>query len=117
MAYEVYQRTSFRVEDPALSLTPDGKIALNAPAVRLLREANVKFVLLLWDKNNRKVALKAAVKGDTNAYAVSGVGSHSATIRAKPFLRHVGWKGLKRTTLPATWHEKDKMFEVFLPKG
>ena len=70
MAYEVYQRTSFRVEDPALSLTPDGKIALNAPAVRLLREANVKFVLLLWDKNNRKVALKAAVKGDTNAYAV-----------------------------------------------
>ncbi len=74
--------------------------------------------LLLWDKNNRKVALKAAVKGDTNAYAVSiGVGSHSATIRAKPFLRHVGWKGLKRTMLPATWHEKDKMFEVFLPKG
>lgn len=117
MAYEVFQRTSFRVEDPALSLTPDGRIGLNAPAVRLLREANVKFVLLLWDKSNRKIALKAAVKSDTNAYAVSGMGSHSATIRARPFLRHVGWNGLKRITLPAMWREKDNMLEIIVPKG
>jgi len=73
--------------------------------------------LLLWDKTNNKVALKAAAKGDKNAYAVSIVkDSHSGSLRAKSFLDHIGWSAPKRTMLPATWNEKEKMFEITLPK-
>ena len=46
MAYEVFKRTGVRVEEPALSLVPDGRIALNAAAVRVLTQAGVKSVLL-----------------------------------------------------------------------
>lgn len=117
MAYELFARTSVRVEDPSLSLVPDGRIALNAAAVRILKEAGVKFVLLLWDKVSNKIALKAAPKTDKNSYAVSiGRDSHSGSLRAKSFLAHVGWSATKRTMLPATWDEKDKMFEITLPQ-
>ncbi len=117
MAYEVFKRTGVRVEEPALSLVPDGRIALNAAAVRVLTQAEVKSVLLLWDKTNNRVALKAAAKGDKNAYAVSIVrDSHSGSLRAKSFLGHIGWSAPKRTLLPATWSEKERMFEITLPQ-
>lgn len=116
MAYEVFKRTGARVEEPSLSLVPDGRIALNAAAVRVLVEAGVKSVLLLWDKVNNKLALKAAARGDKNTYAVSIVrDKYSGSLRAKAFLNHIGWSAPKRTMLPATWNEKEKMFEVMLP--
>ena len=117
MAYEVYKRTAVRVDEPSLSLVPDGRIAFNAAAVRILTEAGVKSVLLLWDKTNNKVALKATAKNERNSYAVSIVrDSHSGSLRAKSFLNHIGWRAPKRTMLPATWNEKDKMFEITLPQ-
>lgn len=117
MAYEVFKRTAVRVEEPSISLVPDGRMALNAAAVRILTRAAIKAVLLLWDKSNNKIALKAAAKGDKNAYAVSIVrDSHSGSLRAKSFLGHIGWSAPKRTLLPATWSEKEKMFEITLPQ-
>ena len=116
MAYEVFKRTAVRVEQPSLSLVPDGRIAFNAAAVRVLTGAGVKSVLLLWDKTSRKVALKAAAKGEKDCYAVSIVkGTYSGSLRAKSFLSHIGWSAPKRTMLPATWNEKEKMFEITLP--
>jgi hypothetical protein len=117
MAYEVYTRTAVRVEEPSLSLVPDGRIALNAAAVRILAEAGVKSVLLLWDSNNRRIALKATARGDKNAYAVSIVrDSHSGSLRAKSFLNHIGWSFSKRIMLPGIWNGKEMMLEVILPK-
>ena len=116
MAYEVFERSGTRVQQPALSLVPDGRIALNAAAVRVMAGAGIKIVLLLWDRTNYKLALKAAAKGDQNGYAVSIVpGSYSGSLRAKSFLSHIGWSAPKRTTLPATWNDVDKMLEVTLP--
>ncbi len=117
MAYEVFKRTGVRVEQPALSLTPDGRIALNAAATRVLIAAEVRAVLLLWDKQNRRVAIKSAPKGDKNAYAVSLVSDRRAgSLRAKTFLGYVGWSAPQRETLPATWNEKEKMLEITLPR-
>jgi hypothetical protein len=117
MAYEVFKRTAVRVEQPSLSLVPDGRIAFNAAAVRVLTGAGVKSVLLLWDKTSRKVALKAAAKGEKDCYAVSIVkGTYSGSLRAKSFLSHIGWSAPKRTMLPATWNEKEKMFAITLPR-
>ncbi|SRR6266851_4715720 len=116
MAYEVFRRTGVRVEAPTLSIVPDGRIAINAAAARILAEAGVKSALLLWDKANHKVAIKAAQKGDKNAYSVSlAPDSHSGHIRAKAFLSYIGWSAHQREMLPATWNEREKMFEITLP--
>lgn len=116
MAYEVFERTAVRVEDPTLAITPDGTIVFNAAASRILVGAGVKAVLLLWDKNTNKFAVKATSKGDRNAYAVSAVhGRPSRSLRAKLFLNYIGWGANRRESLPVTWNEKEKMLETILP--
>ena len=116
MAYELYERTGTRVEAPTLSITVDKRVVINAAAVRIFVQAGVKSVLLLWDRSNHRVALKAAQKGDKNAYAVSiALGSHSGSLRAKSFLDHIGWKARKREMIPVVWNEKERMFEATLP--
>jgi hypothetical protein len=117
MAYETFKRTSVRVEEPALSLVPDGRITLNAAAARVLAEAGVKSVLLLWDNINNKLAIKATAKGDQNAYTVSLSHNRQAgSLRAKLFLDHIGWNAPRRKMLPATWDTKERMLEVTVPR-
>jgi hypothetical protein len=116
MAYEKFRRTRVRVESPALSVVPNGTIAVNAAACRALIQAGVKAVVLLWDESTHTFALKAAQKADRDAFAVSIVpGAHSGSVRAKSFMTHIGWNALKRETVPATWNESERMLEAVLP--
>ena len=116
MGYEVFKRTGARVETPTLSIVPDGRIAINAAAVRIVREGRITSVLLLWDPTNHRLALEAAQRGDKNSYAVSiAPSSHSGSLRAKSFLSHIGWKARRREMIPALWNEKERMFEATLP--
>jgi len=116
MAYEVFKRTGARVESPTLSIVPEGRIAINAAAARIFVSLEIKSVLLLWDRSNHKLAIKAAHKGDKNAYAVSiAPASHSGSLRAKTFLSYIGWNARKREMIPATWNEKEEMLEATLP--
>ena len=109
-------RTGARVEEPTLSIVPGGRIATNAAATRIVLEAGIKRVLLLWYWTNHRIAIKAAKKGDENSYAISvAPGSHSGSLRAKTFLSHIGWNGSKRQMVPTVWNEKEQMFEATLP--
>jgi hypothetical protein len=94
---------------------PDGRIAINAAAVRIFKEARISSVLLLWDEKNHRMALKAAQKNDKNAYAVSFSEGRSASIRAKSFVAHIRWKARNRERLSASWNEKELLLEVALP--
>jgi hypothetical protein len=116
MAYEVFKRSGARVESPTFSIVPDGRIGINAAAARIFVSLGIKSVLLLWDQASHKLAMKAASKGDKNAFAVSiSPGSHSGILRAKSFLGFIGWNAPKREMIHATWNEKEKMFEATLP--
>ncbi len=115
MAYQVFKRTGTRVETPTLSILPDGRITINAAAVRIATEARVKSVVLLWDRANHKLAIKVTKRSDVNSYALSIASTHSGSLRAKSFLKYIGWTGRKRELVPANWNEKERMFEATLP--
>jgi hypothetical protein len=115
MAYETFERKAVRVEDPALTVRPEGRIAFNAAASRILENAGVRTVRILWDKTTCGLAVQAAPKGDSNAYSVAFSRSRSATVTAKLFLHHIGWSSASRQTVPATWDEQRKMMEAKLP--
>jgi len=92
-------------------------VAVNAAACRLLLEARVKAVVTLWDEENRKIGVKAAGKGEPNAFTVTfATGLHAGGFRAKSFFDHIGWHAKQRIGLPATWNATEKMFEVLLPE-
>jgi len=115
MAYEVFKRTGTRIKTPTLSIVPDGRIAINAAAVRIAKEARVKSVLLLWDPTNHRLGIKVTQRDDGNSYALSISSPHSGSLRAKSFLSYIGWKARRRETVSATWNEKERMFEATLP--
>src|SRR5258706_10875680 len=113
MAYEVFSRTNFRVDTPAVSIVPDGRMILNSATARTLASNGIRFVLLLWDRSTHRMALKASPKTNKDSYSVS-LGDHSGSVRAKAFLAHIGWNAPRREMLPAVWNEAEKMFEVML---
>jgi hypothetical protein len=118
VAYETFERTSIRVEDPALTVAapPDGRIFFNAAASRVLEKAGVRSVRILWDKTTCGLGLLAAQKSDKNSYSiVFSRGGRQATFSAKAFLRHIGWSADARQTIRATWDERQKMLEAKLP--
>jgi hypothetical protein len=117
LAYELFERVAVRVDTPLMSVAPGGRIAFNAAACRLLLDAKVKTVVILWDKDTNRIAVKAAPKGEKNAFGISFTGdSHSASLTAKLFLRHIEWSASKRVALPTTWNGVEKMFEATLPQ-
>ena len=115
MAYELFKRTAVRVESPTLAITPTGRIVVNAAGCRILRDAAVKHVVLLWDGSGRRMAVKGARKREKYAFTITFSRGSSGSLGAKTFLRHIGWRAAERVTLPALWNETDKMFEVVLP--
>jgi len=77
----------------------------------------MKSVLLLWDEINSKFAIKAAPKGDRNAYAVSFTRNREGgSLRAKMFISHIGWTPVRRERLEATWDPREKMLEAVVPR-
>jgi len=115
MAYETFERKSVRVEAPAITVRPEGRIACNAAASRLLENAGVKTVKILWDRDACGLALQATDKGDDNSYTIVFSPSRSATVTAKLFLRYIGWSSNRRQTLRATWDAQRRMLEAKLP--
>jgi hypothetical protein len=116
MAYEVFTRTAVRVTSPAISIVPDGRIVLNSAASRAMSETGVKTALLLWDKVDLKIAIKATSKGDRNGYSVSiSNDKHTGSIRAKGFVNHIGWSAPRRQLFLATWNREERILEATIP--
>jgi hypothetical protein len=90
---------------------------MNAAAARILVQASVVNVLLLWDATARKFALKPTDKSDSTTYQVRfNRDNAGAGFSAKPFLRMIGYDFEETRVLPTTWTEADGMFEVILPE-
>jgi hypothetical protein len=115
LAYETFTRSIVRIEEPAIALEPQGRLALNAACTRLLEAGGVKAVNLLWDKTKYGLALQAVGKGDKNSYSIAFSRGRSALITARAFFRYIGWSAKQRVTVPARWDSKLRMIEAEIP--
>jgi len=114
MAYEVFTRKIVRTTTPAISISTLGKIALNQTATDILRKNHVEHVLLLWDGENRKIALQPADKTDTRAYHVAFGTKSGSGFSAKTFCDHIKYDTAVIRSFAAEWNPKDKMLEISL---
>ncbi len=118
MPFEIFHRKSVRINSPAITLSPSGRIYLNQGAVECLvsRRRLPYAVLFLWDERTKTAAIKAATDTDERAYRVaySDKGS-GATITAKSFLSWIGFPFAQSITVPADWKEKQRLLSFQLP--
>src|SRR5258708_38149695 len=117
MGYEVFDNKATRLGSPALTITTDGRLALNADAGDLLRNTGAKFAHLLWDAAARKIALRPLTKADARSYKLTVPRAHKRgmSVSGATFLRYIGWSFSKRATLAIEWNEKEKLLEAVLP--
>ena len=99
MAYEIFEKKA-RVLGPLPITISKDRISANSPAARVFHQRAVEFVLLLWDKDNRKLALRPLTKKDARAYKLSygqvkNNQPNGATFSARTFLSHIGWDSKK----------------------
>lgn len=90
--YEVFERRTPRMGSPMMSFSKLGQITFNTLAAQALKKAAVDHVLLMWDTEERKVALKVTSnRKDSRAYELRYHDEgNGASFSAKTFLDYIG---------------------------
>jgi hypothetical protein len=119
MGYEIFEKKATRVGSPAVTFSKD-RISLNNPAAQIFYQDAVEFVLLLWDSDNLRVALRPLTKKDKRAYKlsygpVSNNQPNGASFSARTFQNHIGWKEGGSVVMPAEWNPKEGLMEFTGP--
>jgi hypothetical protein len=114
MGYEIFTRKRTRTTTPTVSISPLGRIGLNQSITKTLAESAVEYVLLLWDKEKHRMAIRPITKKDSRAYGLSHAKSSTA-FSGKTFLDYIGYDYSETRSFPAEWNEKENILEVELP--
>lgn len=116
MAYVVYEKVVKRTTSPTVSISKLGRISFNAASTETLRKNAIEYVLLLWDKESRKVAVKSTSKKDTRSYTLRFTQKNRMSgFAAKTFLNYIEYDFTESHQYPCTWSEREDMFEFQVP--
>jgi hypothetical protein len=116
MAFEVFSRKVRRLASPQVTLTTLGRLALNKAATAILEKRVVENVVLLWDADTKRFAIRPINKKDSRAYRVHyGKNGNGAGFSAVTFMDHIGYNYKESSnSFPAEWDEEQGMFLVNL---
>ena len=118
MPYEIFTRKTPRMGNPTVSFSKIGQMAFNQFAARILQKDAVEFVLILWDGEQRKLAIKTTSnKKDPRAYRIRyNDKGNGASFSCKTFLDFIGLNYAERKAIPIEINPSAEMFlEVTLP--
>lgn len=90
--YEIFSRKAPRMGNPMMSFTKIGQITFNTLAAQALQKAAIDSVLIMWDTEERKVALKSTSnKKDSRVYRLRyHDAGNGASFSCKTFLDYIG---------------------------
>lgn len=116
MAYEIFaNKGARRLTAPAIGITKTGRVNMNKAITKVWRSKNAEFVLLLWDRERRKIAIKPSKK-DSRAYQIGyNTKDNASGFHGLSFIKYIGYDNRDNRMLFAEWNEKEGMFEVDVP--
>jgi hypothetical protein len=118
MAFEQFVSKSTRKHYPSMAIRPDGRLRLNSDATAMVRGLGVNRIQLYWDKERRRIGLKAAPDNDASSYKLTFSGQqNSIDIGAKAFIRHIGLELTQKLDTKLEWNEGEQMFQAKLPRN
>ena len=119
MAYEVFTRRIARAGNPVISISKLGRIGINQHGARLLKNNGVEFVLLMWDKDRRRIAIRPISIREGRAYKLTfspdNKGS-GAGFSAKTFFDYLEYDYSETRSFNADWNETEGILEIAIPK-
>lgn len=116
MSFEIFTRQMVRTGDPMVTLMATGRMSLNKQAGNRLEQKAVERVLLLWDKDSRRVGIKPITKKDPRSYKLSYASrGNSAGFSAVTFFRFINYDWDKTRSYPVEWNEEEDMYIFTIP--
>lgn len=115
MSYEVFTRKVPRLVSPGASLSPVGRLYLNRVAADLLNREAAEFVLLLWDKERLRIAVRPLTKKDSRAFRIQYGHHGGGNVACKSFLMWIGLNLPEKINVAAVWNENESMLELDIP--
>lgn len=116
MPYEIFGKRITRNNPASITIGTTGRLGLSKAAAELLSREAFDHVLLMWDADRKRVAIRPIRKKDSRAYRVNFSASKAgAGIAAKAFCDYIGYDysaGSRR--YPATWNETESAIEIDL---
>lgn len=109
--YEIFSRRTPRMGDPMMSFSKLGQFTFNTLAAAALQKAAIEHVLIMWDTEERKIALKSTSnKKDHRAYRIRyHEGGNGASFSAKTFLDYIGFDYSQRRGVPVEINPNHEM--------
>lgn len=92
MAYAIFEKKTPRLGTPVMSFSKLGAVTFNQTASRIFESSGVKCILLMWDAESRKIALKITKdEKDVRAYVMRyNPKGNGSSFSAKTFLDFAG---------------------------
>jgi len=116
MGWEIFTRQMIRTGDPMVTLMASGRVSLNKPAGKRFEDKAIEHVLLLWDKDARRVAIKPITKKDTRSYKLSYASKgNSAGFSAVTFFRYINYNWDKTRSYDLEWNDDENMYVFTIP--
>ena len=115
MPYSVFTKKVSRVGTPTVSFSKIGQFQFNQAASQILHKETVEHLLLLWDPDTRKVAIKTTSnKKDTRAYRLRFLTQGNGSgFSAKTFLDFIGFDYSERRSIPIEINPNSEMLIEF----
>lgn len=117
MAYEIFTRKIRKLQTAAVTLNSYGRMQFNKSATARLEKDAVENILLLWDKDSRKVGLRSISKKDPRAYKVAyGAKGNGAGFSTKTFFDYIGLDYSESRTIPVEIGDGEILMEFQIPE-
>jgi hypothetical protein len=124
MGYEIYEKEfPTKSTSPTITISPAGRCALNRAAAEMFHKEAVENVLLLWDKDAFKFAIRPITKKDSRSFSIRYSQKDKASkivtgaaFSGIMFLKHIGYDFSTTKIYPLKWSVNEAIFEVELPK-
>jgi hypothetical protein len=116
MGFEIFTRKMTRTTDPMVTMMSTGRISLNKTASARLHDKAIDRVVLMWDKDTRRVGIKPFTKRDSRTYKISYSGKgNSAALSTVTFFHFIDYKTDKTRSYPVNWSDDEGMYIFTIP--
>jgi hypothetical protein len=122
VSYTIFEKSyPSKSTSPTVTISPLGRCALNRAAAEILSKDAVENVLLLWDVEAKKFAIRSVGKKDHRSFPMRYSRKDEKTVVGAAFsgvmfLKHIGYDYSRTGTYSVVRSADGAMYEVQLPE-
>ena len=111
--YEIFTHKNRYPDLFAVTINKSGRMSFSRSITEVLLQNGIEYVLLLWDKENLKVAIQRTSEIDGSAYHIVFNKKHNQShVSTRAFLYYIKYDYSRTQSFLATWNQESLRIEI-----